>query len=288
MEEPLYERVSLPDGNRDFPIRLFVRENDAGAEGCPFHWHEALEFYYVVSGGVYLNCGGRQEWLFPGDVGFVRWCVPHRGLAFQDGTKHYIVQFDLNMLRQETELSRQRSYASYLLESLQGAPVFLRQNEALARLFQRLVQEYQEQKPGYELCLKACLYEILALLLRMTPLPAAGREGGASEQSSLECVRGVLHYLSDSFAQPEAVRLPQVAARFGLSVPYLCRVFRRHTGRTVTGYVNELRCARAVPLLQSGLPLPEVAAQVGLRDANYFSRMFKHTTGKPPSACRLK
>ena len=109
MESFPYETVPMPD---DLPVLVFERFHDSGEPGCEFHWHEELEFYYVESGGVLLNCGGEQQWLHPGDVGFVNGFLPHRGVDFLDGTRHYIIQVDLELFRQELRLSDRRSYDS--------------------------------------------------------------------------------------------------------------------------------------------------------------------------------
>lgn len=93
---PQYENVLTQD--IDLPINVSLRNNNSDSVGCEFHWHEELEFYYVVSGGVSLLCNGKKEWLYPGDVGFVNWCEPHRGSGFLDETEHYIIQIGTALL----------------------------------------------------------------------------------------------------------------------------------------------------------------------------------------------
>ena len=66
MESFPYETVPMPD---DLPVLVFERFHDSGEPGCEFHWHEELEFYYVESGGVLLNCGGRTAMAAPGRCG---------------------------------------------------------------------------------------------------------------------------------------------------------------------------------------------------------------------------
>ncbi len=278
-----YETVPLPD---DLPVLVFERLHDSGEPGCEFHWHEELEFYYVESGGVLLNCGGEQRWLYPGDVGFVNGFLPHRGVDFLDGTRHYIIQVSLELFRQELRLPDRRSYDSLLLETLPRIPVFLAKEEPLSRLFQTMLEEWRQREPGWELSVKASLLQIGAWLLRKAPLYPAPHPLSLPEQDSLRHVKELLVYLASWYHCPEKTSLGALSATFGLSEPYLCRIFRRHTGRTVTGYINELRCARAAALIRSGTPLAEAGRQVGIEDYNYFSRMFKKTTGFSPSYYR--
>lgn len=284
MERFPYENVPLP--HDQLPILIFEKHRDSGEPGCAFHWHEELEFYYVASGGVLLGCGGEQDWLCPGDVGFVNSCIPHRGMAFLDHTKHYIIQVNLEFFQGETEYATRRSYASLLLERLRDAPVFLRGDKELAGVFEKLIEEWNHKEPGMELAVKACLFQIAVRLLRAAPLSNPALPSEQSGTDSLRRVQEALLYLASHYDHPEEVTLTCVASKLGLSVPYLCRVFRRYTGRTVIGYTNELRCARAAALIRGGVPLTEAGRQVGIEDYNYFSRMFKKTTGHSPSSFR--
>lgn len=284
MEIFRYEDVTLP--YEGIPLRLFARDHNSGAPGCEFHWHEELEFYYVVNGGVLLSCGGEQEWLYPGDIGFVNSCIPHRGLDFLDGTRHYILQMNLELLQGETDMRENRTYSSLVMERLHGIPAFLHSQKELCRLFAEMTQEWEQQELGAELAIKARMFQILVWLLRMAPQPERLGSTGPYEEDSLRHVREALRYLAARYAFPEETSLPKIASEMGISVPYLCRIFRRHTGRTITGYLNELRCARAASLIRSGTPLMEAGRQVGVEDYNYFSRMFKKTTGRLPSEFR--
>lgn len=278
-----YETIPMPD---DLPVLVFEHFHDSGKPGCEFHWHEELEFYYVEYGGVLLNCGGEQQWLYPGDVGFVNGFLPHRGADFLDGTHHYIIQVSLELFRAELRLSDRRSYDSLLLEALPRLPVFFTGDNQLSSLFLSLIEEWHRREPGWELEVKSCLFRIGSFLLRKAPLFPESRPLTLPEQDSLRHVKDLLLYLASWYNCPEKTSLSALSSTFGLSEPYLCRIFRRHTGRTVTGYINELRCARAAALIHSGTPLVEAGRQVGIEDYNYFSRMFKKTTGFSPSHYR--
>lgn len=278
------ENVRMQGG---LPISIRLHENDAESGGCEFHWHEQLELYYVRAGGVSLLSGGQQSWLYPCDVGFVNWCEPHRGSQFLDGTQHYIIQISAELLAQETVLLPGAAARADLLSLFAARgrrfPRVLRGNAALNGFLDEAIRESEAQDAGFELRLKADALQVLALLLRESAgapesLPH-GRDAAAAEH-----LKKVLVYLSGHCTEPENVSLPALSRRFGLSVPYLCRIFKRATNLTLTGYVNELRCARAAALLQDGAPLETAAAACGFSDCNYFSRLFKKTMGCPPSA----
>ncbi len=78
-----------------------------------------------------------------------------------------------------------------------------------------------------------------------------------------------------------------IAAAVGVSLGYLCSVFKRETGKTVSEYVRDRRIEHARHLLETtDLQVQTVAQHCGILDAQYFSRLFKEQTGRTPLACR--
>ena len=68
---------------------------------------------------------------------------------------------------------------------------------------------------------------------------------------------------------------------------YIGKVFRSHTGVTIKEYMNEKRLREAEQLLiQSTLPVGEIAGKVGFNNVTYFNRLFKAAYGTTPGDYR--
>ena len=279
-----YESIVMQ--NRDLPIRVELRSSSAQSGGCILHWHEELEFYYVKKGGLNLLCNGESSWLYPGDIGFVNWCQLHRSNVFLDGTEHYIIQIGTKLFADEMISGEQENLLLLFISRRRRFPAVLRGCEEMQKLLELIVEESRQQQLGYELKLRAAVYNVLIFLLRQASSSAAESLPAVRDLSSAEHLRQVLAYLSFHYTSPEEVALTELSRKFGLSVPYLCRIFKKHTSLTITSYINELRCSRAAAFIQEGLPLEEVAARTGFRDYNYFSRVFTKVMGMPPSRYR--
>jgi AraC-like DNA-binding protein len=84
----------------------------------------------------------------------------------------------------------------------------------------------------------------------------------------------------------EPLSLDEVADAAALSPFHGARLFRRHTGRSVHEYREQLRLRAALRLIRRGVPLDEVALTLGFSHHSHFTARFRRAFGVPPSAVR--
>lgn len=102
-----------------------------------------------------------------------------------------------------------------------------------------------------------------------------------------EAVQLSLDYVHKHFHRD--IRLEQVSRLASLSKTYFCDVFKSLTGKSFNEYLNDFRLRKASELLlKQDVTITVVCRAVGLRDLTHFSRMFKLSTGIPPSRYRKK
>jgi transcriptional regulator GlxA family with amidase domain len=91
----------------------------------------------------------------------------------------------------------------------------------------------------------------------------------------------VVRRMEESAEEP--IARARLAAGVGLSSRQLERMFRRYLDRTPTRYYLELRLARArLLLLQTELPVLEVALACGFVSASHFSKCYRDVYGCTP------
>lgn len=79
----------------------------------------------------------------------------------------------------------------------------------------------------------------------------------------------------------------ELAARLGVGVRHLSRLFASHVGASPLQTAQTLRIGRAKRLLdETALPIREVALQSGFGSARRFHAAFSRLYGRPPSAIR--
>ncbi len=85
----------------------------------------------------------------------------------------------------------------------------------------------------------------------------------------------------------ERLSLDALSRALGASPFHLCRVFRGATGRTLHGYVTELRLHRALERILDGEPsLAALAVDLGFATHSHFTRAFRRRFGVSPSSVR--
>lgn len=93
-------------------------------------------------------------------------------------------------------------------------------------------------------------------------------------------VRAMRDFLHESHA--ENVTLQQLVDLVQLSRFHLLRLFRDTVGLPPHAYLTQVRVHRAQDLLRDGLPIADVAHQVGFYDQSHLTRHFKPIVGLTP------
>ncbi len=111
---------------------------------------------------------------------------------------------------------------------------------------------------------------------------AARFHGAAADRR----IARIKEYVLAHHADPDLL-VETIALDVGLSESYLCTLFKQACGVTVKDHVTRVRIERAKELLRASVDkLHAVALQVGFRDANYFSTVFKREVGLTPREYR--
>lgn len=115
----------------------------------------------------------------------------------------------------------------------------------------------------------------------LAEMPAAG--DNVRRQMAARAMSTYIHdrYQSD-------ISLQDAADYMGYSEAYFCKIFKQCFDKNFTTYLTEYRIAAAKELLTDlDVSIKEICVQVGFRDSNYFTKVFKRMTGTTPSEYRI-
>ena len=123
-------------------------------------------------------------------------------------------------------------------------------------------------------------------LTRIDPGGVVERQStGVSDQNLPEGLVRAIQHIRNHFRQE--LRMDDVARRAGLSLRLMQIQFRRETGQSPTELQTECRLEHARKLLlQSAMPVGEIAEACGFASASAFTQFFTRLNGAPPRAFR--
>lgn len=258
-------QIAYEHNPKEYPVSVHLPYyRNSGDLGCYYHWHELIEIYYVLEGGVRLLAGGSSNWIRKGEVGVINWCEPHRSLGFEDGTVYCVVKLDIHS-KMFPPAVRQTHFNH-----------FLPGNDAIHAVVSRMVEEASHpDKETHHINLGYAV-TLMGLLCR-----ANKQVGPIKNNREFEHIRNVFTYIHEHYA--EKFSLQDLADELGISKSHMCRIFMEHTGITINRYLNQTRCDSAVHLISNGYSVGNAGLAVGFADYNYFSRVFKKIMGYSPS-----
>lgn len=98
-------------------------------------------------------------------------------------------------------------------------------------------------------------------------------------------LHSILQYIQKNVTDPN-FSIKYMAAEFGTSPSNLSHYFKKVTGKTLSGFIDELRIEKAEKYLAKGEKVSVVAEKMGYNSTSVFIEAFKRLRGTTPSAYR--
>ena len=222
---------------------------------------------YILSGNCTLTLGGKTYPLTSGHVFCYGPHVPHKIESTGDAPLiKYFVDFS----------GRQVPDLLWNIFLKENKPCRLNNIKWLSDTFQQMLQcgkrDDHHARPLCKLLLKYLIQRIESdRIIDSKPLSPA--------RCSYERSR---KFIENNFIKIR--RMGEVAKACHLSLPHLCRLFKRYSKESPNQMLIRLKLERAVELIADGNYLiKEIADEVGFDDPFYFSYRFKQHFGTSPS-----
>ena len=272
----------LPDFDPAFPCitsRYLFPEGDA----APWHWHGAMELFYIESGGLeYVTPSGHCTF-HTGSGGLLMPNIPHttRGIRVTPGDTQLLHLFDPILISGQPGSRIEREYVLPLMAETELISLDPRE-EAHRPILELLRDSFQisPTEPGYEILLRESLSRILLLLFR---LPRSPREQQPARTSEL--IRQVMIYVHGHYG--EKLTVADLARAACVSERVCYNLFQKHMSMTPMEYVTGCRIRVACRMLaQSEDSVTAIASACGFSSGSHFSQIFHQVTGMTPREYR--
>ncbi|MDR2477430.1 MAG: AraC family transcriptional regulator [Treponema sp.] len=281
MELPFYEKEKL---DPSFPFLAWERVKSNF--WFPFHWHAQVEILQILSGRLDVIISGESSEGRQGDIVIVDTGLIHGYANPAPGTGARIFQFGLDIFAGILPDLRSREHTlvfgrQTLFTRNSDGPLHSNIEKFLAGIF----TEYQSNAPGFRLSVVGQLYEMTVALLREIPTQAAVplRVKPKINHDRLDLI---FSYIAENFDNPN-LSVEMAAKEARLNKFYFSRLMKEQTGQTFSEYLSHMRLHRAEQyLVESDMPVTDIAYNCGFNSIATFNRLFKTYTGTSPSAYR--
>lgn len=249
------------------------------------HWHEDLQFIYVLEGRVSVKTLDEEIIITPGQGCFINKYVVH--LISYTGNCHYynfvfpdyFLGFYPGCPARVTVdyLSGHSQLPLYLFD---GSAAWHGQALTHLRYLTDLERLGQQNAANYP-------YEVLVQLVGLWLCMAANINLSKTRQQRplhkrMQCF---LKYIEDHYS--EDISLGDLAASANVSKAECLRCFKNSMQITPYQYLIELRLAKAAQLLRTTEDaVVDIALKVGFQQSSHFGKFFKAKTGLSPLAYR--
>lgn len=278
----------LQDTQGDFPYIALESELNLYTDRCSsWHWHDYFEFAVVSSGSMELKTQQQSVLIGQGEGYFVNSNVLHL-CRVADGSTHALIrvhQFDRSLLSSSSAVI-QRYFQPLEACGALSALKLTKEHPSHRHLLSLMDQAFcaaEKEETGFELVISACfmqawqaLYGLALPLLAKSPAPSSG------ESVRIKQMIAFIHsHASQPIAAPDIARAANVCPREAF------RCFRKVLGTTPNAYLMQYRINTAARmLLETSLPVTDIASDCGFSSPSYFSKIFLKIIGRTPREFR--
>ncbi len=245
----------------------------------PLHWHEYVEFIYLLEDTMDASVQSDRYELRPGDLLIINSGELHSTKIFRRPMPYLLMQLSAKRLREIFPDFELLHFVTCIrAEQVQETP-------RMRDILLSMRQLFEEAKDGYQLLFTARLYEFLHILYEHYCTRTAPRPADTPAGRDQRRVAEIVEWTQAHFREP--LTLEDAAGHLGISREYFCRIFKKHTGQTYLAFLCATRTMNLYnQLLASDLPIPLLMEENGLTNYKTFLRTFRDMYGTTPQRLR--
>lgn len=274
------QKFVSPLGMQEEPELLYISRTDAQEDALyprAMHRHDdCFEMLLIEKGNGVISIDGRDYTVHAGDLVLYNCGVMHDEDA---RPKHrfsrYCIAFGALQLPGMRENCFLPTGACPVLPSGRSFEILL---WSFRMIFEMMSMRRSENEA-------AAHYLALFILSTVGGLCRENAAAGEQVKESSDQIDRIRAYIADHYQQQ--ISLAQIAAAVSLSPSYLSHLFCRAAGCSPMQYVAHLRLGRAqVLLIQTGMPVSDIAFSVGYNNVGSFNYAFLKFAGCSPTVFR--
>lgn len=246
------------------------------------HWHDEIEYMYIVEGQLHFTVNGERLILEAGD-GI---CVNSKRIHANRSPKGEYCMFYFALIHPSnlcvtsyieqkyvSPVIGQDSFDYFLLKKGDWTEPILND---LRETFEEDMDEAQELK-----IIELSFRNLRRMYNHLKPRSSYNAESGRY----VDTYKDMLTYINDHFS--EKISLEDIAIAGNVGKTLCTKIFKKFSGRTPGDYLIHYRINESMRLLdENRLSVTEIAYNTGFNSASHFTKTFRELTGVTPNKYR--
>lgn len=242
------------------------------------HWHEDIEFIYIIDGQMNYYINGKDILLKKGDTVMVNSGQLHYGYS----TRKEECRFYCIILHPSLITTNKILYKKFVepITQSQGLNYLLFDRaDDVASILQSIYQLKTSPSPSYEL-------EVIGLFhMLWNKIYQIGiteyNDTIPSVDEDIQTQRRMVSYIYQNYSAN--ISLDDIAAAGKVCRSKCCQIFKKYVGQSPMDFVNAYRLECSLRLLSTtSLTITEICTACGFNHLSYFSKQFQAKYGCTP------
>lgn len=272
----MFEKITYLE---DFPINITI----ANIQECPIHYHQDIEFVFVLKGTVMLKNGSCDYTLHEGDI-FTNAGHEVHGITSTDPDNIVaLIQISTHYFSQYFPSLSRACYRTYT-----DKPRTKKHDNLQEKLLNILLQ-YSTKSSRYK---SDCIYAMIDVITYLEKIFNLFAFNGkvvvnfeSSNQETIERLSHIIGYIYQHYA--EKITLEDLAQMEHLSTFYLSHIIKNYTGMNFREFLCFARVEWSeIQLLDTTNKISQVARDVGFSTTAYYEKYFTKWFGHSPQEHR--
>lgn len=275
-----YEHTGIP---------LYIRTADLSTypgKSAPCHWHDDIEWIYIISGKMCYYINGERIFLNEKDSLMVNARQMHYGYSYKEQDCCFLcILFHPSLFGNNKTLLE--NYVAPVIENsdceyLHFDSKQVRGNE-IAQYLEQIRCLKESMANAYEMQVIAVIFQLWSSLLQSGELVI--QDNKSNRNSDLEIQKNMVSFIYQHYAEP--ITLNEIAASGNVSRSKCCLIFKHYLQQSPVNFLNTFRLKTSCSLLRNTEKnITEIAFSCGFNHLSYFSKLFFKSFGCTPREYR--
>lgn len=275
-----YEHTGIP---------LYIRTADLAVYpgmSAPCHWHDDIEWIYVISGKMCYYINGKRILLNEKDSLMVNTRQLHYGYSCQEQDYRFLcILFHPSLFGCNKALLQK--YVTPVIENADCEYLHFQSGQTrgleIAAYLEQIRCIKENAANAYELQAVAVMFQLWSSLLQCGELVIEDRS--YDRNSDLESQKKMVSFIYQNYA--EQLSLNEIAASGNVSRSKCCLIFKHYLHQSPVDFLNMFRLKTSCDLLRNTeQSITDIALSCGFNHLSYFSKLFSRNFGCTPREYR--